>query len=170
MKNLQELYNAYILKSQEERRINERIVDRQLQIKRLENKKRKLTGWIDNLVKPLAEILTPLLECEKYEILGPFGLRAETSIWFKKPNSTATHCDYRLCLTVETSYHKNYTYKGEYCSPVMSNVYLQYDTGKRKSEYQQGSIGYLNGFNTIEEPLPDSIEEIVQIIKQQKGA
>lgn len=169
MENIQELYNDYIAKSREERRINERIVDRQLQIKRLENKRRKLSGWIDNLVIPLAKILTPLLECEKYEILGPFGLSGETSIWFKKPNSTAQYCDYRLCLTIETSYDKNYTYKGEYCSPVMSEVFLRYDTGKRVNEYQEGSIGYLNGYNNVEAPLPTSIDEIVKIIKTKKG-
>ena len=169
MKNINELYNAYLAKDQEERRINERIVDRELQIKRLEKKKRKIGGWIDNLVIPLAKILMPLLECESYEILGPFGLRGETSIWFKKPNSTAQYCDYRLCLTVETKYDKNYTYKGSYCSPVMNEVYLSYDTGKRNNEYQEGSIGYLNGYNNVEAPLPESIDEIVKIIKKEKG-
>ena len=156
MKNINELYNAYLAKDQEERRINERIVDRELQIKRLEKKKRKIGGWIDNLVIPLAQILMPLLECE-------------TSIWFKKPNSSAQYCDNRLCLTVETKYDKNYTYKGSYCSPVMNEVYLSYDTGKRNNEYQEGSIGYLNGYNNVEAPLPESIDEMVKIIKKEKG-
>ena len=35
MKNIQELYNAYIEKSREERRINEKIIDRARQIARL---------------------------------------------------------------------------------------------------------------------------------------
>lgn len=169
MKYINELYNAYLAKEQEERRINEKIVERELQIKRLEKKKGKIGGWIDNLVIPLAMILMPLLDCETYEILGPFGLRGETSIWFKKPNSTAQYCDYRLCLTVETKYDKNYTYKGEYCSPVMSEVFLRYDTGVRVNEYQEGSIGYLNGYNNVEAPLPNSIDEIIKIIKTEKG-
>ena len=89
MEKITELYNAYLEKSQEERRINERIIDRELQIARLEKKKEQLGGWHANLVIPLAEVLTPLLGCDTYEILGPFGLRAETSIWFKKNGSTA---------------------------------------------------------------------------------
>ena len=42
MKNINELYNAYLAKEQEERRINEKIVERELQIKRLEKKKGKI--------------------------------------------------------------------------------------------------------------------------------
>ena len=44
MKNITELYDAYLAKEREERRINERIIDRELQIARLEKKKSKL-GW-----------------------------------------------------------------------------------------------------------------------------
>ena len=82
MEKITELYDAYLAKSQEERRINERIIDRERQIARLNKKKDKLGGWHANLVIPLAEILTPLLGCDTYEILGPFGLREETSVWF----------------------------------------------------------------------------------------
>ena len=167
MRNIQELYNAYIEKSKEERRINEKIIDRERQIARLEKKKEKLGGWHANLVIPLAEILTPLLECDKYEILGPFGLRCETSIWFKKNGSTAKHCDYSLSVTVHHEFENNHEYKKHYCSAAMKTVYLQYDTYKRNNNYCDGSIGALNGYNKIEAPLPDSIDEIVKIIKEQ---
>ena len=50
MKNITELYDAYLAKEREERRINERIIDRELQIARLEKKKSKLGGWHANLV------------------------------------------------------------------------------------------------------------------------
>ena len=50
MKNITDLYNAYLAKSQEERRINERIIDRERQIARLNKKKDKLGGWHANLV------------------------------------------------------------------------------------------------------------------------
>lgn len=166
MKNIQELYDAYIEKSREERRIDEKIIDRERQIARLEKKKEKLGGWHANLVIPLAEILTPLLGCDKYEILGPFGLRCETSIWFKKNGSTAKYCDYSLSVTVHHEFEDNREYKKRYCSPPMNKVFLRYDTYKRDESYENGSIGALNGFNKIEAPLPDSIEEIVKIIKE----
>ena len=169
MEKITELYNAYLQKSQEERRINERIIDHERQIARLNKKKDKLGGWHANLVIPLAEILTPLLECESYEILGPFGLRAETSIWFKKKDSPAKYCDYSLSLTVHNEWETNNYYKGKYCMGAMKNVHLCYDTFKRDNSYERGSIGELNGFNKIEAPLPESIDEIVKIIKSRKG-
>ena len=169
MQKITELYDAYLAKEREERRINERIIDRELQIARLEKKKSKLGGWHANLVIPLAEILTPLLECESYEILGPFGLRAETSIWFKKKDSTAKYCDYSLTLTVHNEWDKDNYYKGQYCMSTMKSVHLCYDTYERDNSYQRGSIGELNGFNKIEAPLPESIDEIIELIKSRKG-
>lgn len=170
MERIAELYDAYLAKLQEERKINERIIERKRQIERLEKKKDKIGGWHANLVHPLAKVLTPLLGCDSYEILGPFGLRAETSIWFKKKDSTAKYCDYSLCLTVHHEYHQsNREYKNHYCEPPMRTVFLQYDTYKRNTNYQRGSIGELNGFNKIEAPLPETIDELVKIIKENKG-
>ena len=169
MEKITELYNAYLAKEREERRINERIIDRELQIARLEKKKSKLGGWHANLVIPLAEVLMPLLGCDKYEILGPFGLRAETSIWFKKKDSTAKYCDYSLSLTVHNEWEKDNYYKGQYCMSTMKSVHLRYDTYERDNSYQNGSIGELNGFNKIEAPLPESIDEIIELIKSRKG-
>ena len=51
----------------------------------------------------------------------------------------------------------------------MRTVFLQYDTYKRNTNYQRGSIGELNGFNKIEAPLPETIDELVKIIKENKG-
>ena len=169
MQKTTELYDAYLAKEREERRINERIIDRELQIARLERKKSKLGGWHANLVIPLAEILTPLLECETFEILGPFGLRAETSIWFKKKDSTAKYCDYSLTLTIHNEWDKDNYYKGQYCMSTMKSVHLRYDTYERDNSYAHGSIGELNGFNKIEAPLPESIDEIIELIKSRKG-
>ena len=52
---------------------------------------------------------------------------------------------------------------------AMKNVHLRYDTCERNNKYQHGSIGELNGFNKIEAPLPESVEEIVKLIKSRKG-
>jgi hypothetical protein len=52
---------------------------------------------------------------------------------------------------------------------AMKSVHLRYDTYERDNSYQRGSIGELNGFNKIEAPLPESIDEIVKIIKSRKG-
>lgn len=169
MEKITELYENYLAKDREERRINELIIEHEMKIERLEKKKRKIGGWFDTLIHPLAKVLTPLLGCENYEILGPFGLRAETSIWFKKKDSTAKYCDYSLTVTLFNEFDKNSIYKDRYCMSSTKTVELRYDTGERDGSYQRGSIGELNGFNKIESPLPESIEEIVNLIKSRKG-
>ena len=166
MEKITELYESYLSKDKEERRINERIIDYEMKISRLEKKKSKIGGWHDTLVIPLAKILTPLLDCEKFEILGPFGLRGETSIWFKKKDSTAKYCDYSLTVTLFNEFEKNSIYKDRYCMNSTKTVELRYDTGVRDSSYAHGSIGELNRFNKIESPLPESIEDIVNLIKE----
>ena len=45
---------------------------------------------------------------------------------------------------------------------------IYYDTGKVKERYPQGSIGELNGFENETKPLPDSIDEIWEIIKEKQ--
>ena len=166
MEKITELYESYLSKDKEERRINERIIDYEMKISRLEKKKSKIGGWHDTLVIPLAKTLTPLLDCEKFEILGPFGLRGETSIWFKKKDSTAKYCDYHLTVTVHNEFEHDTSYKGHYCSSSTKHIELRYDTGVRDNSYERGSIGELNGFNKIESPLPESIEDIVNLIKE----
>ena len=52
---------------------------------------------------------------------------------------------------------------------AMKSVQLRYDTYQRDNSYAHGSIGELNGFNKIEAPLPESIDEIIELIKSRKG-
>ena len=53
MKKITELYDSYLSKDKEERRINERIIDYEIKISRLEKKKSKIGGWHDTLIIPL---------------------------------------------------------------------------------------------------------------------
>ena len=174
MNNLQEIYNGYLAVELEKRKIAEKICDKERSIRRLEKQIKKLEhkrysdGWVKCLVEPLAKVLTPLLGCEKYEIYGPFGLRAYVSIHFEKPNAKNEYDCYSLSLTCSCEYNDDNNYKGEYCSSSMKSVSLNYDTGKRTQEYPQGSIGWLNGFDVIEKPLPNDINEIIKIIKKEQ--
>lgn len=153
MEKISELYDAYYAKCEEKRQIDIRIAQRQAQIERLEAKRERIGGWHETLVHPLAKTLTPLLGCDTYEIFGPFGLRGETSVRFKKNNSTARFGDYSLSVTL---HHEE-------------SVHLRYDTYERDTSYRRGSLGELNGYNKIEAPLPETINELVKIIKAHKG-
>ena len=168
---IESIYEGYLSADENKRKIAEKICEKEKSIVRLKKQIHRLESmqygksWIQTLLIPLAELLTPLLDCEKFEILGPFGLRAETSIFFKKTNSTAQYCDYSLTVTLHVEHNDNNDYKGYYCEPTVKRVWLQYNTGKRRNNYPQGSIGDLNGFDIIEAPLPLEIEEIIKIIK-----
>ena len=46
--------------------------------------------------------------------------------------------------------------------------YLVYDTGEKKSGYHPNSLGAMNGFDNVEAILPDTIEEVWEIMKKMK--
>ena len=172
MNTIDEIYNAYIEAEAIYRKTNEKICEKELSILRLEkqirnlNKKISKIYWVDNIAKPLAEVLTPLLECEDYKIYGPFGLRAEITIFFRKSETPKKDSDYSLSLTVRFDYNDDSNYKGRYCSASVKSVGLYYNTGKKAFNYPEGSIGALNGMDYIEEPLPVEIDKIIKIIKE----
>lgn len=122
-------------------------------------------GWIDCVLIPLANLISEKLGGIYYDIYGPFGLSCETSVYFfpgcplaeakKKARSLDICKDETFGLTVTPKCRNG----------VCDDLYLAYDTGRRTSEYRKGSIGYLNGFNNIYEELPDSIEEIIGLLR-----
>ena len=171
---VKEIYDSYLAVETECRKINEKICDKERAIRRFEKQiknlehKRYSFNWVDYLAKPLAQALLPYLDCDRYEIYGPFGLRAYIGISFYKPNAIDKKDSYYLSLTCHHEFNDDSTYKGEYCSASTKSVHLKYDTYKRTAEYPQGSIGWLNGFNVVEEPLPDTLEELAKFIKNSK--
>ncbi len=172
MNSVQELYSHYLAADLKRRAVAEKICDKERSIERLQRQIEKLEksqyedNWMTTLLHPLAAALTPLLECERYKIYGPFGLRASTSICFMKQGSDET--GYILSLTMRTDYNEDALYKDRYCPATTKSVQLFYDTFKRTKQYPEGSIGELNGFNNIEAPLPDDLQDIVKILKQQE--
>lgn len=137
--------------------LEERIEMRRQQIVRLEKR-------IDKLVSPhyhdaLNEIGKYI--CERtgynYEILGPFGMRASSSLWIVDKNKDRKD----LMDYVVYSISVCPKYDGD-------NVYLTYDTGEKKGNYDPMSIGALNGFDNVEEVLPDTIEEVWELMKKLK--
>ena len=163
MTNMQEIYASYLKQENNVRKLEEKIADKQRQLRRLE-KKMQYTSWLDYILHPMAKALVPMLGCTEYEILGPFGLRSETCVRFKKKDSDAKYGDYSLHVTLHCDYNDDSLYKGEYLCRSKKSVTLKYDTGARDNSYEPNSIGELNCFNKIEAVLPDDLNEIVKII------
>lgn len=124
------------------------------QIEKLEKKSDDIRygrGWVKGIVEPLAEELSKRTGL-KYEIYGPFGLRCETSIFLREDMSKSITEQETRSIKLTP-----YTTKDGIES-------VKYDTGEEQGEYQIGSIGYMNGFNHVSAPIPDTIEEIEKLL------
>jgi hypothetical protein len=101
-------------------------------------------SWIDEMLKPIAELMIkePELEGYTYEIFGPFGMGARTSIHFKK--DAVTHI-----LEFEPG-------DLEDCKLYL----VDFNTDTKR--WKQGSIGELNGMNNPRFGIPGSIKELVR--------
>lgn len=156
MKNLNERKVKYY---EQRHYLENRIRMRREQIERLHKRLDKLKyPHFHDALKEIGEYI-----CERtgyeYRILGPFGLRCESSLWIVDPKKDkgetgVSNIVWSLCVNAKSN--KDNT------------QYLVYDTGEQKSGYHPNSLGALNGFNNVEAILPNTIEEVWEIMKKMK--
>jgi len=161
MKDILENYNRIVQAQKEHREsIEEKIAEKRGKIQRLEKAIEKLqkeeekeyTGWVDGVVRPLAQKLAENTGLY-YEIYGPFGLDARTSIYLRadmKKSITEQDC---LGITLVPRWSDG-------------DLVMMYETGETTNQYQPGSIGWMNGMNNIEARLPETIEEIMGLLRK----
>lgn len=155
---LNELYAKYREHGAKERKIEALIVKHQKRLRKLQEK----GGWYRQVLVPLAEALSKELNMP-YEIYGPFGLSSETSIFFfpsGKIGNLAKEDTYGITVHPSSRPHDDWRTPFEDC------FYLTYNTGEKRNEYQEGTIGYWNGFNNVEAELPDDLDKILEIVKK----
>lgn len=99
--------------------------------------------WIDSAIAALAVDIEEATG-KQTEISGPFGLRAE--IYLRAGD------DY-IIITPEFPEEK---------------IELYYDTGEFTSEYAPGTIGGMNGMNNIRARLPETLDEIIGLLRPSK--
>lgn len=97
-------------------------------------------SWMDTAIAALA------VDIEEYTgipvtVSGPFGLRAE--VMLKSGERYLTICP---------------DFQGE-------GLQLYYDTGKTTQRHPPLSLGDFNGFNNVQERLPDTLEAIVSLFR-----
>ena len=155
MKNLNERKIKYY---DQKHYLENRIRMRREQIERLHKRLDKLEyPHFHDALKEIGEYI-----CEKtgyeYEILGPFGLRCQSSLWIvdktKDRKNLMDYIVWSLSITAKTNSD--------------NTQYLMYDTGEKKSGYHPDSLGAMNGFDNVEAILPDTIEEVWEIMKKMK--
>ena len=163
MELYQELFEKYSKKldeyHKEQKRIDEKIIQRENQIDRLKRKKSKQVypHFLYELIEPIAKEYVRIYPEYKYDLFGPFGITCECSIHFFKKSMEEVSRD-------------------EYFSP--SNIFsisfvpssekgLLYKTGEKKNTFAKGSIGYANNMNDVTAPV-DSFKVIENILNLRK--
>ena len=134
--------------------IDKKIEKAEKQISRLEKKRDKIKSinWFDEIVKPLGEILSKKIGLP-YEIYGPFGLECNTSIYFREDMAKG------ICEQPTKSIHLRPSHKEIYV------LEIYYETGEKTNTYASGTIGDLNGMNNVIAVLPDTIEDIIGLLR-----
>lgn len=155
---LEEFYKNYREHDAKVRKLKALIAKHQARLRRLNSEE----GWYAQVLVPLAEALSKEPNMP-YEIYGPFGLSSETSIYFfpsGKIGNIVKDDTYGITL------HPSSRSTDDYSIPYADRFYLTYNTGEKKNEYPEGTIGYLNGFNNVEAELPDDLTKILEIVKK----
>ena len=144
---------GYYSYRKESDRIQALIDKKKEQIVRLEKKRNKLDhpSWIETIIEPIAKELIRHFPRRHYDVLGPLGLCARTSIHFYKngvPDNKK--CEGDNCLSI------TFTPDGlhEECQTTLSVT----DYSKNTGRYPVGSIGEINGMNYPRIPIDDNLE------------
>lgn len=132
-----------------EKEIKEKIEKLEMKLKKVQNQYYD-NGWVDKVANKIAERINEELKTNGFEIYGPFGLDCQTSIYFKDENR-----EEKYAITLFPTFRED-------------NLDLEYWTGEYYEGYEPISIGHLNGFDKVRRTLPDSIDEIIKILREVK--
>ena len=146
----------------------EAIIKLQKKLQWHEKKREKLwhkSGDYENIVYPLCEEIKKRCGFKYCEIYGPFGICAETSLYFSnvgKPHYRKRGVSWwedNIDICKEETWHITIQYTNKYESG------FEYKTGETINKYPEGSLGELNGMNDICAELPADIDAIIKLLK-----
>lgn len=135
-----------------ERKYQEELTRVQRKLARYQQKRGDLIptfDWVKTFVHPLAQAVQEELRLGSYEVYGPFGLRAEVSIYWHELPDGAGDPIYHLTVIPRN----------------LKEGVIHYDIGRQTSTFAKGTIGALNGFANETAPLPDTLEELIHHLK-----
>lgn len=141
------------------KQLEDKIIKTEEKLKKLKDRENKIwnkkPSWV-NVVKTLANTLKKEYNFEYVDTSGPFGLACRITIDL---SDFAPISD----IIKEKAFQHLYSIT---LQPIFNDNELSfvYETGEIKPNYQPVSIGDLNGFNMVTEPLPTDIKEIYDII------
>lgn len=115
-----------------------------------ELKKLNCPYWIDDIIKPIAEILVKEMPDRHYEILGPFGLCSDVAIHFYKIGEENSLND---CKSINFR-------------PIdLDNGKIEIiDYNEDNKRYEEGTLRAVNGMNYSAILMTDTIEELIKYV------
>lgn len=150
-------YNAHRRERDAEvQKLNDAIEKRHQQIQRLEKKKEKISSdcpnWIEEVIRPLALEISAKLN-QYCDVKGPFGIRAEAIIYIVEDPDVSILDQGSRSITITPNWNED------------GDMDFWYDTGEETDNFEKGTIGFLNGMNNITALLPDSVDDIIKLLK-----
>jgi len=146
---------------------------KEAQIERAQKLLRKYKGktsWVDTLLNPIAKAI---IEKEgfisRFQVMGPFGLSSETSLWLWK-----TEEDYKAYKNNDEDWTKrliSITFRPQGYSDENSRYRIGLavvNRNENSGEYAEGTIGYANGFNRPQIDIDDwSLDTLIKFMYEQ---
>lgn len=117
-----------------------------------EAKRLPVVGWKDEIVVPLAKELGKRVGMSPL-VFGPCGLGNKVYISLVKDPEIPRWKQSSLNLVVQPQFPD-----GESCV-------LEYETGEMTDRYEPDTLGYANGLNAVTAVLPDSVDEILLLMR-----
>lgn len=119
-------------------------------------KKVETVGWKEEVIEPLSEELARRLG-KKARVYGPYGIGVKFAIVLVDDEDGILAEQEWDGITVEPAFDNDGT------------LYFQYETGEVCDRYAKGTLGQASGLNNITARLPDSVEEILGLLRHHEA-
>lgn len=110
-----------------------------------------MPDWKEDIIVPLANELAKRTG-KQAMLSGPCGLGGRTTICLVDDAETTWYEQDRLELTLQPGFENG-------------SLFFAYATGETVEKFKPGTIGDINGLSNITARLPDSVEEILALLK-----
>lgn len=107
--------------------------------------------WVSDVIWPLADELARRTG-KHPQLSGPAGLGSRLTIALVGDPDKRPYEQESLEITVEPAFEDDH-------------MVFNYETGEVSDRYEPGTVGYVNGLNNITARLPDSVEEILGLLR-----
>ncbi len=124
-----------------------------VEAERIQEKLRRMekVNWMDGVIKPLAAALAEATGLY-WKVTGPCGICCRVYIDLcKDPDEP-----------VLFQIHKEIILQPDFTDDGLT---IMYETGETTDRFAKGSVGALNGMNNVKKPLPNSVDEILKIMR-----